>query len=862
MSDYVDSGREGWTELRVHGVAGTPPESMLQHPHVARVAGDSDAGFYRRQWDTDSVSQDTDADRLEAYSWGGLTAGSGQRALWLLLLPFLLVNVAFWALPYVARDGDGAARRRVWRTTEVVQRLFALSITLTLVLATISVSMDLVAWQCVQPGRDCTQNVSWLGFLTWSWLAQPGRRLVIGAAIPLATVVLLWWLANRTWTNLESKNVPGAEPGSQAALLENRQVWNGAVPVRKLRSVHVTMTIAVIGLFLLAPRVDAGANGVDWAVFGCAMLLILLSVVLVCLPSMTDRPVPSASDRPAPSGPPAATIDLYKYLPWLAFVVVAAAGVLSWISHTDRAGAPAVSPLPWFATVVGALLVAQVLLLAVMGVLLAVTRRWARQEPAPEPHGGREGHAVTSTVAWRGFGAVVFMLLALVLAGGFAAGLGLRVADYLGKAVPSPSGHSLVVPTGYFWAAALAVPVVGVLLAVVCIGALRVRSAAGKELGLIERSYPEHKIADAPRTGSDTAIFRRGRQIAREWARADAISVGEPLIGWFVMLTGGLVIAGVVGYRINSGWVYQEARWAVNIGTFLVGGFVLGMLYVGRQAYSSPGFRRTVGVLWDIGTFWPRATHPLAPPCYAERTMPDLLTRVRYLCDAAKGGRVVFSCHSQGSVIGAAVVLQLTYEESDRVALMTYGSPLRRLYARFFPAYFGVDALLRTGAVLVGGSTGSDADSRRRWPWRNLHRLSDPIGGPILISYDATETGSSLSDADLRKLDTDDIDRQLIDPVFSRPDGDTCYPLTRGHSDYNADPAFTDCLRILREMRDPPTPRMAPAGPLAPPGQAGAADPTNLSVQTLLAQPRSATTITTTGGSASGATDLDSTNPA
>ena len=38
------------------------------------------------------------ADNLEAYSWGGLTAGSGTRALWLLLLPFRLLGIGVEAV--------------------------------------------------------------------------------------------------------------------------------------------------------------------------------------------------------------------------------------------------------------------------------------------------------------------------------------------------------------------------------------------------------------------------------------------------------------------------------------------------------------------------------------------------------------------------------------------------------------------------------------------------------------------------------------------------------------------------------------------------------------------------------------------
>ncbi|HEX5813347.1 MAG TPA: hypothetical protein VFY38_14665, partial [Pseudonocardia sp.] len=97
---YVERNASGRTELRVHGVAGTAPESVLQHPHVEQVAGNRDAGFFRRCWEAESVSADSPVRRREAYSWGGLTSGDNLRALWLLLLPFMLLNVAFYMAPY------------------------------------------------------------------------------------------------------------------------------------------------------------------------------------------------------------------------------------------------------------------------------------------------------------------------------------------------------------------------------------------------------------------------------------------------------------------------------------------------------------------------------------------------------------------------------------------------------------------------------------------------------------------------------------------------------------------------------------------------------------------------------------------
>ena len=79
MNGYVNGDRTGWTELRVHGVSGTPPESLLQHPQVLRVAGDANAGFYRRRYDSGFVSADSSTQRDEAYFWGGLTAGGAQN---------------------------------------------------------------------------------------------------------------------------------------------------------------------------------------------------------------------------------------------------------------------------------------------------------------------------------------------------------------------------------------------------------------------------------------------------------------------------------------------------------------------------------------------------------------------------------------------------------------------------------------------------------------------------------------------------------------------------------------------------------------------------------------------------------------
>ena len=166
---YVDGHATGWTELRVHGVSGTPPTEILEHPNVELVAGYDQAGFFRRWWEAPSVAEDTARRRLEAYSWGGLTSGDTTRALWLLLLPFMLLNVAFFTAPS-RRPPDAAdapatlpaaarAARRRDRFSGAVQGLLALSFTAVFTLTAISVAMDLVGWQCLAGrlpgGRRC-----------------------------------------------------------------------------------------------------------------------------------------------------------------------------------------------------------------------------------------------------------------------------------------------------------------------------------------------------------------------------------------------------------------------------------------------------------------------------------------------------------------------------------------------------------------------------------------------------------------------------------------------------------------------------------------------------------------------------------
>ena len=417
--------------------------------------------------------------------------------------------------------------------------------------------------------------------------------------------------------------------------------------------------------------------------------------------------------------------------------------------------------------------------------------------------------------ALAGLGAPVMLLLSWLIAVSFAAGLVVRSADFLGTPVPTgrPTAGSavLLVPGIYYWAAAGAFCLVvasGLVAAVVFV--LVWRETGKREKDLVAQTYTA-ELSGAG--GVSASVQARARMIARAWARACLTDKSPLLLTILASALAIAVVASIVGYLaistvngtvVRGLWLWQHASWLATAGSWAVAAMAVALIALGRRAYSDPGTRRTVGILWDLGTFWPRATHPLAPPCYCERTLPDLIYRMTWLAPRDED-LVVLSTHSQGTVIGAALVLQLDPSQQARTAFITYGSPLQRLYSRFFPAYFDAKVLSQIGEALTGTAGDQDHD-RRRWPWRNLFRASDPIGGPIRRRYPADE---SLYHADVIVAlvngqspggDNGDVDRQFLDPPFNRVDGDAAYPQTRGHSGYFEDPYFPGCVDTIIQL--------------------------------------------------------------
>ena len=602
-----------------------------------------------------------------------------------------------------------------------MQRLLALSFTVTFTLTAITVAMDLVGWKCAAPATGDVCGTSWLGWLDAAWLRdRPGRQVAVTALVPLAVVGLLWWLAGATWDKLERVRPPASDTATRPVEietpLEDRAMWNGRGPVRRLRAVHVATGLALPGVFALAP-VQANSAWRPTVLLALVAFLVAM-VVVVAHPTIAHRERPSRDtgkedddERRSP----------FRFLPWSALALtvlglaVAATGTVAATAMPAPAGTAEVrSTLPWLAGALQWTFVVQAVLLALLLAACWSLRRRARRAAADADTG--EKHRVGLRPAWHGYAMPAIALLAWVLAGGFSAGIVLRAADTLGTPVaPGYRGddaYPLVVPLAYRWVAAAAFALaVAAVLSVVFVW---VRLRRWKQVTT--------DVAQAYGAAAAEADEKRTEEIARAWARATLLT-GEArrVLGFLLAVTAVVVlVAGVFFVFFRDSWVIDERL--VTAGNAVLSASVLGLLWVGRQAYRNPAQRRTVGIVWDLGTFWPRAVHPLAPPCYAERAVPDLIGRLEYLTGTGTDGAgqddgtVLLSCHSQGSVLGAVVLMQVGTPTSARTAFLTYGCPLARLYARFFPAYFSGTALDRLGGFLRDTDADVPTPARGRRP--------------------------------------------------------------------------------------------------------------------------------------------------
>lgn len=782
-------------ELRVHGVSGTPPDALLDRKLVTRVDGDAIAGFYRpdllaERFDAAPgpygpvVGGPEPAPQLEGYAWGGLTSGSPGRAFWLTLLPFTLVNVAPRARP---EDQDPLRTRLIW----YVARALALSQTLLLILTFVGIGTDLIGWQCQDGPRCSGAQPHWVfdRILGRAAAGEPAQGLLIGALVPVLALVLLWFLSRKSVASYERVEARAPDgrmlhatdlPDDDAVEvgLSSPAMWRGEAQVRRLRSVHLQCGLALVLLILLLPA--AGAR--KWLIVGPA-LVFAYALWALARPDYVGRRARKNLSRQV--------FAVWLFLGALTAVIVLGSLVDDhWLTHHAAGSRP--RALPGYA---GAFLWE---VLVTLGLLFAFALLilWSSQAGRPEP----AAHQSPLRRGLHGQGASVFAALGVLFGATFSAGLYTYAAAFLRTGSLAPRAHDVsdafrafsvpevarVAMIAYVWA--VAVFVVVLLGTVGYVLVLRARPLRPDPVPL---DYPD---AD---TDEDRArSIRRAVVMARFTDRVPAVLgilalAGSAITGYFGAGLAAENFADVVWPGIGvSHHGFWSATSLAGKGSYLTMLTMTGLITVGYAVFRTPATRRTVGMLWDIASFWPRSAHPLSAPCYAERTVPDLVTRLAGYRTVTPGRTVILSAHSQGTVIAAATLFQLEgYDPRllDRVGYLSFGCPLRRLYSCYFPVYFGPARLEQLQQALGGEQP----------RWLNLWRRTDYIGAEVT-------TGPPPDDPDAQPWD-----RLVLDPpMFARAVGATAFTTISRHSDYWKDPsgsfqrAVADLVATVQVNRD------------------------------------------------------------
>jgi hypothetical protein len=624
-------------ELRIHGVGGSTPEGLLgeRHPDdVVLVAEGRRTGLWARRREP----------TVQGYVWGGLTSGSKLQPLWVVLLPFTLVNVAGWMHPPVT--GDQARRRQV-RAIRLLVTAVGLTLTAT--------------W------------VTWLAVVFGDYLAyQAGAALT-----PLDGAVFAWALA------------------AGGALLAAGAAWRWW-PLLTLGGLTVAVAVA------LRTAGSAHVRGVG-GVVAAQGVLALLAVIAGVSRRASEARTPAGISEPGGARGVRSDEDLRSPLFFArpaegrrllaAHVALAAAvtAALAWRAWARAGEGRATLGFGTLLVILGALQLVLVLALAV-----ASLGEWDKRRRR-----------------WRFAGPAVAAGLGLSLTTGVFSGLALFVSERVGGV---QSGAELALVDVFMLPLVVGAAVV-VLAWLPYFLAVRQPPPAGRQR--LARAF---RHVDVVATTGTVAFIAAGL-----WAtvtRVDAAGAGL-LRPW--------------DWAVSTEGQIAPLRAAATVALpFVVP--ALGMLV--RLGARSVGARRNVGNLWDVLTFWPRRFHPFAVRPYSEQAVPELQDIVRGYAQTARRP-VAVSAHSQGSVLAFAALSGMAGEDwVERVALVTYGSPLGRLHARFFPGYMGPDefAFLRL----------------RLFEWHNFFRRTDHIGQDV--------------------FGPDPLDEELPDPAPAPPAAPTAPP--------------------------------------------------------------------------------------
>jgi hypothetical protein len=762
-------------EIRVHGVSGTAPETLLDSPRVVQVAGD-DLGrimrpadpFGRPLFAPPLRTADGDVERvLEGYHWGRMTSGGWSKAIWALLFPFALTNVAYWMLPppwllnNVGRGCVAACRG--------ILRLSGLALSSLLMAQVAVIVMDLVVNQCPGSSARCLGSVR---HLAWFW-DHPLTRSLFGAGLLILMVYIINRISTTDWMTpvKQTEEAPAGLPVQAAGPV----FYAGDPDVPALRALHVTASLSTATLLILGgPKSPTG---------GAERLLWVISVVQLFFAAIAVTTLDDPTDAEGHPWHKFNRLMSVRFSRWLALTVLIAAAAFGPTARNAAAGyssAGRPKPLPGSDDTVGLLLVSLTILAALIALLLILPAVQARQQrqrdqaqSTPRPYRPWAGGWFSAPIA----------AMAAIVGTGLGTGLSYTTSGCLhGSCRPQlvntmPKEQRLRLPAFYsnvtvLWGVTALITAVFLVLGLARIMA-RIIRAGSHEDRLFAPGFLLQDAQDA----------KRRRRTAKDWQIArtrliggkalTGIAVLMSIVGLLAMEAQWLnegdqhVLPKWIGALVDHNVIRTPTKWLNlheprlfsdfgNLGIFAVDSLALGLLYAVYTAARRPNTARQLGILWDLASYWPRAAHPFIPPCYAQKVVPELVDRVtRYVKD---GHRVVLCGHSQGSLLVASTVLRLlavSPDSASKVGLVTAGSQLQWAYPRGFPGVIDV-AAYRTMLSVLGQR------------WRNLSRGTDPLGGPVL-TWSQSATDTSLSATLLQPADASEIGIEVTDGGIETP---------------------------------------------------------------------------------------------
>jgi hypothetical protein len=623
---------------------------------------------------------------VEAFHWGGLTAGSWRTAFWILLAPFVFANISGWMAARQSRIGRAGVRVAGLALTALFVSQVAV-VSIDMPFHWLSVRLDGIWLRLAMFGLFLL-----FGFLFFLLVQKASAQSHFPPGLSSARQLELILDPNPATMLPDDDDDSDAQWDDPAgATLADPVVWRPHAILHRLRRLHFAAGILVIAM--TAAR-GSGRLPLEWVLIGLSAILIALTVATTYVPKAKWVRYATAwapgiaiatagwslvvlwfSTFPASNhwtGVPETTFHIalvmFAATAFILFAGLASLGAfaigaqlggafglaMAYVAEqTIGVNEVALQGASWTAV---AMLFLTVLLVCAAA---ALARPWNGSDliAGKGPDGlGRSRRLMTELRRITVDARLIFRLAAIVAIG---IGIGATFLGCVGHPTCSPFNLGVEPTKAVQWM------VVGIA-----------------SLAVLLIWWTAHRIFGAIALMVPVAVG----------ALLLAVSLGFDEITIFKVQ---LDLSTMVGIAVGLA-VLVPASFIV---TSLIGGF--------RDAER----RRKVGILWDVASFFSRWYHPLAPPSYGPYVVKKLTEEL------TERPRDLLSAHSQGAMIALVTLGQM--EGSLPRGFITYGCQLGLQYPSHFPAA-GIPELVET----VRAKLGQDR-------WISLWRPNDPLGGRV-----------------------------------------------------------------------------------------------------------------------------------